>query len=141
MTFEEKIRQDLADTPYSDKERRSLLKIIIGEMQRIPPTQKRTDESGHKVIKDMIKSNATVMSYYDPGDHKYDALASENEVLTSFLPLYWSEAKVLESLAGVDLKACKNEGAAIGMAMKVLKGLDAPVEGETVKKVVLSLRA
>lgn len=142
MTFEQVVRQELANTAFSDKDRRNLLKVVLGEIQRIPPTMKATDEAGHKVVKDMLKANEGLMSHLEVDSLKYQGLQRENEILRPLLPSYWSEEQIRAFLVqeGLDLKAAKNEGQAVGLAMKTLKAAGAPVEGETVKKVAVAMR-
>jgi hypothetical protein len=142
MTFEQQVRQELASTPFADKERRGILKVVLGEIQRIPPTMKTTDEAGFKVVKDMLKANEGLMEHLTSDNARYQALARENEILRPLLPSYWSEDQICTFLLKeqVDVKSAKGEGQAVGMAMKALKAAGAPVEGETVKKVVVALR-
>ena len=142
MSFEQTIRDELAATPFSDRERRSILKVVLGEIQRIPPTMRTTDEAGYKIVKDMIKANEGLMSHLGDDSLKCQGLARENLVLRPLLPSFWSEEDVLAFLVkeGLDLKAVKGDGAAMGQAMKALKTANAPVEGETVRRVVQALR-
>ena len=142
MSFEAKIRTEITSTPFSDKERRNILKVVLGEIQRIPPTMKTTDEAGYKVVKDMIKANEELMRLKPVESDGHQKLAAENLILRPLLPAYWSaeESQAFLVKEGLDLKTAKGEGPAVGMAMKSLKAVNAPVEGETVKKVVAALR-
>jgi uncharacterized protein YqeY len=67
-------------------------------------------------------------------------LNAEIVVLKEFLPDFLSVEKIREVLAlnKAEIDAAKNAGAAVGVAMKILKPIGA-VEGTTVKDVVSSI--
>jgi protein involved in sex pheromone biosynthesis len=66
----------------------------------------------------------------------------ENRILSVLLPQYLTKSEILEKIVDIqnDIKGAKNEGVATGLAMKLLKGLKLPVEGDTVKQAVQELR-
>jgi uncharacterized protein YqeY len=140
MTFEEKVRQVLANTPFADKERRNLLKVVIGELQRKPVGSKVSDEAAYNVVKGMIKSNQELMSHLTGDTTKYEGLENECLILRSLLPKYLTEGQIREHLDRIDLKI-KSEGQAMGQSMKYFKDQNLPVEGDTVKKVIAAMRS
>jgi len=138
MSFEKELRDLIAESKFGS-DRRNLLKVVLGEWQRKSVGKAASDESGYNVIKGMIKANEEVIRLR-PQDHpdrlKYE---DENEILAEILPAYWSAEKIRENLGQIDFSAVNNAGQAMGLAMKHLKGLNAPIEGDTVKKVVVEM--
>lgn len=140
MTFVDLVKDRISNTPFSEKDQRNLLKLVLGEIQRKSVTEKVTDEACHRIVKSMIEANREVMGHVTEDSPHYRSCVVENEVLSGLLPEYWSKDQIREALASVDLTAAKSDGQAIGMAMKHLKSVEAPVEGADVKEVVITMR-
>lgn len=141
MSFEDIVRKQISATPFSDKLTRSVLKVLLGEIQqKTAKSPKFTDEMAHNIIKGFIKSNEDNVGYLEPDDARAEVFRKENEVLRALLPQYWSADQIRGELTKIEasLKE-KGGGAAIGLAMKHLKEAKAPVEGDMVKKVVSDL--
>jgi uncharacterized protein YqeY len=138
--FEEKIRKDLAAIPFSDKEHRNILKVVLGEIQRKPVGGKVTEEMAHNVVKGMIKSNEEMIHYFAADNPRCLECERENAILRAILPAYLSEDAIRSALQSVDIQSAKGDGQAVGMAMKYFKESGLSIEGETVKKVVLAMR-
>ena len=140
MTFEEKLRNRIATSVFGSDEK-NLLKVVLGELQRKSVGKPVSDETGYNVVKGMVKANEEVLRRLRRDDQtRRDKYEEENEILVELLPTYWSAEEIRESLGQLDFSAI-NTGQAMGLAMKHLKGLNAPVEGDTVKKVVEEMRA
>ena len=143
MTFEEQLRDRIKKAPFNSTEK-SILKTILGEIE-----QKKTgvqfgkplaDEVCHNIVKKTIQGNNETLGYLPEGDNRRTLYLEENEIMQSLLPAYWSVEQIRSVLPAEDVKAAKSEGQAIGLAMKTLKGLNAMVENDTVRSVVVELR-
>lgn len=145
MTFEQKIRDRISKVPFKSKEK-EILKVVLGEVQQKSNMGSFSEESGISMVKSMIKNNIEkVLIYMSADDPRRAPLEEENRVLTSLLPAYLTKDEVRAKLNEVNLggafKDMKNEGMAVGAAMKFFKGLNLAVEGDVVKQVVQELRA
>jgi uncharacterized protein YqeY len=140
MTFEEKLRKRIATAPFQSAERQ-LLKVVLGECQR-KTLKTPTDEMGQNIVRKMIKANEENITRLHPEDPRIEDFNEENRVLGSLLPKFLSAAEIRQRLEedGVDIAGARNDGQAMGAAMKHLKGLNAPVEGDVVKSVVSQMR-
>ena len=128
------------------------MKLVLGDFQQAAAKVNSgnvSDEAAHAIVKKIIQGNTDSLVYLPVGDSRRDQYIRENELLAELLPQYWTAAQISQSLeeAGVDVKLTDpnltteaNEGKATGKAMKHLKSINAPVEGQTVKDVVLSMR-
>ena len=151
MSFEENLRAKITGFPYGSPER-NLMKLVLGDFQQgvaKAPTGTISDEAAHAIVKKIIQGNTDSLGYLPAGDSRRDQYIRENELLTELLPQYWTAAQIRQSLeeAGVDVKSTDphltteaNEGKATGKAMKHLKSINAPIEGQTVKDVVMEMR-
>lgn len=190
MTFETVLREKIAKAGFGSDER-TLLKVVLGDIQQKSATGKVTDEVCHGIVKKMIESNKQNLDYltdshlkslvkkdkYDeavilakesanasdrlgslsaalvqlgfvkseqltPSDYRYQKFQEENQILVELLPQYMTPDQIRKSLidAGVDVKSQQNDGQATGKAMAHFKSTNAPVEGQTVKEVVLAMR-
>lgn len=140
MTFEETIRDRIKKSSYPSVER-DVLKVVLGDLQQKASGGKVTDEIGHGIVKKMVQSNKENLQHLETADLRYVKYVEENEVLESLLPQYLTKEQIMLSLttAGIDVKSM-GEGPATGKAMKHFKDLNAPIEGLTVKEVVLEMR-
>lgn len=143
MTFEQTLRDRIAKAPFKSKEK-DLLKVVLGEMQQKAASGKVTDEQGHSLVKSMIKNNVEkVLVHLKTDDPRRAPIEEENKVLGSLLPVYLTAEQIMDKLTGgleIAISAAKNEGQAVGLAMKYLKSMNAKVEGDTVKAVVQKMR-
>lgn len=140
MNFEEKLRKRIAEAPFQSAERQ-LLKVVLGECQR-KTLKTPTDEMGQNIVRKMIKANEENITRLHPEDNRVEEFKEENRVLGTLLPKFWSAEEIRARLEsdGVDIAGANNDGQATGLAMKHLKGLSAPVEGDVVKAVVSQMR-
>jgi uncharacterized protein len=118
---------------------RNVLRFVIGEVQLMEIRQKKTlpDEQIATIIRKTIENNKEALSHRP--DEK---LEQENRILTELLPSTLSQEEI-ESVLVVQLesiRACGNDGQAMGVAMKHLKSSGVSVLGDDVKAVVSKLR-
>lgn len=139
MNFEEKLREKIKVSEFRSPER-DILRVVLGEIQRKTVGRQLKDEEGYTVVKQMIAANEEVLGKLEASDLRRGGFESENRILGSLLPAYWSEDQIHNELQKLDLASAQNVGKAIGMAMSHLKTLNAPVEGAKVKSVVTMLR-
>ena len=146
MSFETDLRERISKSPMRSVER-DVFKVALGEYQNKTARVKATDEAGYSIVKQMIKANEENLSHLPPEDRRRQQFEEENQALKTLLPAYWSAYKIRAELergdggAALAVKEAKSEGQAVGVAMKYLKGLDALVEGDTVKQVVQEIRS
>jgi len=141
MTFEEMLRDRIAKSPYASRERNTL-KLVLGDLQQKAASGNVTDEVAHAIVKKIIKGNEETLGYLSQDDVRRGEHLDENEILSGLLPKYLTADQIRESLvaAGIDVKSIPNEGQATGKAMQHFKTNNSPVEGQTVKEVVRSMR-
>jgi len=130
---------------------KDVLRTVLGQMQLDASSKELSEDDRLNVIRKQIKSNQLSieqMSNVDKSEWKTDwednnkKLAFEIGLLSMFLPQVLSEidTKDLIVKTGLDLKSAKNDGQAIGMAMKALKSSGAQVDASVVRKIVEELR-
>jgi uncharacterized protein len=141
MSYEEQIRERMYKAPHGSTEK-SLLKVLLGEVQQKSNIGQFTDEMGLAIVKKMMKANEETVPHLGETDSRRAKLLEENLVLTGLLPQYWNIGQIRERLQadGVNVQVAKNDGQAIGMAMGHLKKINAPVEGQSVKEAVAEMR-
>lgn len=141
MTFEQTLRDKIQKAPFRSAEK-EILKVVLGEYQQKTATAKATDEIGHTIVKKMIAANKENLGLLPNADPRCAQFNQENIFLNQLLPQYWSQEQIVASLteASVDVKTAANDGQAMGVAMQHLKKVGAPVEGQTVKEAVATLR-
>lgn len=140
MTFEENLRERIKKSPINSVER-TVLKVVLGEIQQKSASKAITEEQCHSIVKGMVASNKENLGFLQSSDPRYDKYVEENDVLNELLPKYLTVDQITERLtaSGIDFKAV-SEGQATGKAMQFFKAQNAPVEGQTVKQVVAELR-
>lgn len=139
MNFEEKLRAQINVFPFQSSERR-LLKVVLGEFQRKAVGKSASDEAGYNVVRKMIKANEENSDRLGEDDPRTQVFEEENQVMAMLLPKCWDADEIQAHLDLELIRAAKNDGQAMGLAMRTLKGLDAPVEGNVVKAVVSKIR-
>jgi len=142
MSFEQTLKEKIAESPFGS-DRRSILKLVLGEHQQLAAKQDMKDEHGHNIVKKIIESNDKSLGYLKEGDSRIQKLEDENDTLRELLPKYLSKAEIVGILRceNLDLQSFKNDGQAVGVAMKHFKTTGQNVEGNTVKEAVAELRA
>ena len=142
MGFEQNLRDQIKGLKFNPETalERSILKTLLGEIQQKGAIKPLSDESCHKVVKDTIETNNKTLAYLPEGDARRTAYLEENRIMQKLLPTYWTAEQIKAAVPLADIQAAKNEGMAIGVAVKALKALNAPVENDTVRSVVVELR-
>jgi len=69
----------------------------------------------------------------------------ENELLSSYLPNFWDKTEISSALHSdpttwFEVIDATNHGKAVGIAMRWLRKVQAPVEGATVAEAILDIR-
>jgi uncharacterized protein len=128
---------------------RDLLRVILGEAstRKARTGKEPRDDEIHGIIRSMIANNAETRKELEQrgqtGHEAYERLGRENVYLETLLPKTLDRAAIRAELAPIaaDLKAAKNDGQAVGLAMRHLKQKGLAVLGEDVAAAVKELRA
>lgn len=127
-----------------DTVRRDILKVIVGESESaaIRQSKETTDEMVFGVIRKAIEGNSESLTHLPFTDHRHSKLTEENTILTAYLPVTLSLDQVVVELASAtaEITAAKSDGQATGVAMKLLKGKQLAVDGNTVTQAVKQIR-
>lgn len=125
---------------------RDVLRFVVSELQR-SNVLSPTDDQVVKVVKKTIENNEITLKFCPQTDVRFASLTEENTILTNLLPQEWT-AETIEAffLNGDDpifeqIQDADKEGKAIGLAMKALKAVNAPVDSKVVNEVVKKIRA
>jgi hypothetical protein len=143
VNMEIKIKEAITQAVrHKDNIARDVLRLALGEIQLKSVNGDIPEADKIAIVRKIIKSNNETIEAYNTRNLDPEALYKENEVLEILLPKSWSSSAIEEYLIkeGIDFKAAKNDGQAVGMAMKALKKVNAPVDSEVVKVVVAKLR-
>jgi uncharacterized protein len=139
----DRIKDDIRKAMFAkDDNRKNILRVVVGEVQRKSFVRGTTEDDIYKVIRKLIEGNNETLKFMLPSDVK-SMLCEENEILNSYLPRLWDQEKIEAFFHGdlsKQIKDAKSEGMAIGIAMKALKTDNAPVDGKDVKLVVQRIR-
>lgn len=141
--FAEKLRAKI-DKLAPGSSAKSLLKVVLGDIQQKAAFKEVSDQECHSMVKKMIKANTDnieLLSNSNPTDARIEEFRKENVLLDSLLPRYWSEQDIRNWIQdeGIDVNAFPNEGAVMAQCMSQLKG--ELVEGSTVKRIIHEMRA
>ena len=123
-----------------DEAARDVLRLAFGESQTAEANQGRPlkDEEVAAILRKLVKSNEETLSLggEDP------KLRHEIAVLQSLLPKSMTPEQIAEALASQAeaIRAAKNDGQAMGVAMKHLKASGATVEANDVTAAVRKIR-
>lgn len=128
----------------ADAKHRGFLRLIKGDLQMAETRQNKplTDEQQSNVLKKILKGNEETIAALNEDDPRVAVLEEENKLLNSFLPQLASTDEILQVLKDVlsQIQAAKNDGQAMGLAMKTLKEAKIACEGEQVKSIVSEIR-
>jgi uncharacterized protein YqeY len=124
---------------------RNVLGLALGEIQTAEARGNRSlaEDEQQAIVRKLLKSNEETLSLSSGDDARAGVLRREIELLSSLLPKALSVDDVVAALAPVaeGVRAAKNDGQAMGVAMKHLKASGAVVEADAVKQAVARLRA
>lgn len=144
----------LAAMKSGDSATRDSLGLVLGQLDQLDG--EITDEKIYAIVRKQIKGceeTREIIFKANPDEwvmrnpprvENPDLLKLDLEIklLKSFLPVQWDEAMIKSFVERtVDISTASNDGQAVGLVMKALKVINAPVDGGLVKKVVSSMRA
>ena len=128
-----------------DTRTRDTLRTVIGEAQA--EAVRRQGEATDEVVLGVVRKAVTGLKETIPLAKKdgRDITQQEEELalLESLLPKAWDKEAIAAVLAPLrdELRAAKNDGQAMGVAMKALKAQGATTNPDDVKAVVAEVRA
>ncbi|MEM6391344.1 MAG: GatB/YqeY domain-containing protein [Planctomycetota bacterium] len=124
---------------------RDVLRVVLGDLQtaasRSAQPLKEAEELA--VVKRMVKSMDETLGTDGVADELKEKVSAERAVLVELLPKTLSVEQITAALEPVAdaVRSAGNDGAAMGAAMKHLKGQGAVVDGKDVSAAVRALRA
>ena len=125
---------------------KDLLRVVVGDLEtEIARRGTLSDQETEKVLRKMVKSNRETYQVLQGHEEKVverKKLDQELAILEGFLPKSLSADEVETALSDVldSVRDAAQDGVAIGLAMKHLKGVGAIVDGKVVSEVVKKLR-
>ncbi len=130
MGLFEKIKKDMLKALKEDKEKASILKTILGEVQRDP----EKDYSDRKVVKVIQKYLKDLEENLKLKAISKEAYEKEKEILSPYLPRLVSEEEIKAFLAKLDFSRFKSKMQAVG---EVIRHFGAErVDGKKVQEIV-----
>ncbi len=119
---------------------KEIFRVALGEITKTG--DEPDDAEVQAILRKLIKSNREAQAASESEEQKA-TLDVEISALEKFLPASLSVDQIKEALQGVtdQIKAAPNQGPAMGLAMKVLKGLGATAESADVAAAVTALRS
>jgi uncharacterized protein YqeY len=107
------------------------------------PGRTGSDEEGFAILKKLLKGAEETRASLPEGDPRKADAAREIDLLSAFLPKGLSEADLVAALASVHeaIKAAPNDGAATGVAMKLVKAQALAADGKLVSAAVKAIRS
>lgn len=127
---------------------KNILRVLLTEIETIELQKKKSisDKDCHMIVHKLIAINDSVIEKANSVNNIQlsEKLTQENIILNSLVPKLWMEEEITKFIADNNLlqkiKEAKDEGPAIGIAMKNLNEANAPILGETVKNVIKKIR-
>ena len=130
---------------------RDILRLILGQIQTESATKLLSEDQKLSIVRKLIKSNEITLAamaetpkenWNQEWQDNANKLNQEIELLKSLLPQTWTLEQLSEFFAyhKEAVRAAKTEGAAIGVAMKLLKAEGAVVNNSDVKDTVIQIR-
>ena len=128
MGLQDQMKKDLAAAMKAkDEEKKSILRVIIGEFGRQAHKQ-LPDEEVIKIVKKLVKSEKEVLAQSGGETDRFI------EVAESYLPRMTTEEEIAEWIKGnIDFAQFKNKMQAMG---PIMAHFGASADGNTVKKVL-----
>ena len=128
-----------------DAATRDTLRTVIGEAQMEALRRKAdvTDDVVLGVVRKGVAGLRETIPLAKKDGRDTTAQEAELAMLEALLPKAWDREAVAAALAAVrdEVRAAKNDGQAMGVAMKALKAVGAVTAPDDVKVVVAALRA
>lgn len=124
---------------------RDALRTVLGEAQAEAVRRKTeaTDEVVLGVVRKTVAGLKETIPLAKSAGRDTAPREAELALLESLLPKAWDQAAIAAALAPLrdELRAAKNDGQAMGAAMKALKSQGATTNPDDVKAVVAAVRA
>lgn len=144
MTLSCRIKEQIVKAMKSgDILSRDILKYTVSEIHAAQSRSKKgiSEEEEQRIIRKIIITNDANMEYAN-SQEKLDILKKENEILMAFLPVVMNKKEIIEFLKPyyLDIKNCRSDGQAIGIAIKAIKCDEKTADGNTVTEVVKEIR-
>jgi uncharacterized protein YqeY len=122
---------------------KNVLGLAFGEIQTAEARENRPlrQDEATAIVRKLVKSNEETLALAD--GERADVLRREIAVLAEFLPKSLSVEQITQALAGAAeaIRAAKNDGQAMGVAMKHLKAAGAQAEAADVQAAIKPLRS
>jgi uncharacterized protein len=140
MSLFESIKQQLnAARKAGEKEKLSILKVVVGELQTLQFSKGHaetiSDEETIKTIKKLIEGNTQTIDL-SPNNARNIDLAKEIAILSTLLPKMATKEEIEAALKEATFTHVQSEGQAIGLAIKYLKAQGIMAESKDVIEVV-----
>jgi uncharacterized protein YqeY len=141
MSLKELIKSKLTEAMKNNLEcEKSILRVVLGEVSTLEGRNGSvTDEEIQKIIRKLCQSIGETAGL-TLNETSKNVLLNEISYLEQFLPKVMSKEEILNAISHLDLKSCKSEGQATGMAIKELKKNNLTFSGEDVSTIVKELR-
>lgn len=127
-----------------DEVARNVLGVAFGEIQTAEARANKAlgDDEAIAVLRKLVKSNEETLAHAKDDATRTAELQREIEILSALLPKPLSADAIATALAPVAdaIRAAKNDGQAMGVAMKHLKSTGAVVDAPTVQQAIKTLR-
>lgn len=130
---------------------RDILRLVLGQIQTESATKLLSEDQKLSIVRKLIKSNEITLAamaetqkenWNQEWQDNANKLNQEIELLKFLLPQTWTVEQLSDFFAYHKevVRAAKTEGAAIGVAMKLLKTAGAVVNSSDVKEIVIQIR-
>lgn len=148
--FVQNAKQRLLQAQKNKQEiEKNILRVLLSEIETTELQKKKSvsDRDCHNIVHKLISVNNGVIEQAKTINNTklVEKLTQENEVLNSLVPKLWTEEQIIQFLTDKNLiekiKEMKEDGPAIGIAMKNLNAENAPIQGEMVKEVIKKIRS
>ena len=144
MSLKEKIKTNMiASIKLGNELERTLLRTVLGEIQRKEAKSELNDEQIIAVIKKMRSNNLETIEKLGGSGVAVERLTEENIILEQYLPATLSVDEIAEALKGITDKiiGAPNDGPAIGMSVGFLKKQGLTANGKDVAQAVRKIRS
>jgi len=139
--LEKEIRLHItAAVQKKDDIEKNILRLALGEIQRVTSIKDITEQEKEKIIKKLIKSNTSTLELTSK-DEDIIILKKEIEVLETLLPKEMTKEDILAFIKINKFQLTDNLGKSIGIVMKAFKKDNIIVNGKVVKEIVTHLMA
>lgn len=130
--------QILSATKLRREPTKNVLKVVLGEVE-LQESRTRKPLDSNAIVKIAEKTIAGIdeMLKYRPND---SSLQEEKAALSNIIPAKLGKMDILFNIDALAIKAAKNEGQAIGLAIKQLKEAKLLFDSNDVKEVVINIR-